>query len=56
MHPKVAQAIEEIDAAIFSGDTFCTVDSALELFNTLLRWQRELTSHLATAIEEQNAL
>lgn len=54
MHPKVAQALEEIDAAIFSGDTFDDLDSALELFNRMLRWQRELTDKLATALKDRD--
>jgi hypothetical protein len=42
MHPKVAQAIQEIDAAVFNGDTFEDPDDRAELLEYIARWTREL--------------
>jgi hypothetical protein len=42
MHPKVAQAIQEIDAAVFNSDTFDDPDDKAELQRFLDRWCREL--------------
>lgn len=42
MHPKVAGAIQEIDAALFNGDTFDDPDDRAELVAYVERWSREL--------------
>lgn len=44
MHPKVAQAIQEIDSAIFNGDTFEDPDDRAELLAHIARWTRELSA------------
>lgn len=44
MHPKVADAFEEIDAAIFSGDTFWDKDNMDKLEKFLGRWYRGMVS------------
>lgn len=51
MHPSVTRAIEEIDAAIFSGDTFLNEENNAEMRDMLDRWQRGLNEHKET-IEE----
>ena len=43
MHPKVKQAIQEIDAAVFSGDTFEEPEAKAELLRHATRWVRELS-------------
>lgn len=42
MHPKVASAIEEIDAAVFSGDTFEDPAARAKLVEYMAAWTREL--------------
>ncbi len=42
MHPKLAHAIQEIDAAVFNGDTFDDPDARAELLHYIERWTREL--------------
>lgn len=42
MHPKVAQAIQEIDAAVFNGDTFEDSDDRAELLEYIARWKSRL--------------
>ncbi len=42
MHPKVAGAIQEIDAALFSGDTFDDPDNRAELRAYVETWAQEL--------------
>lgn len=44
MHPRVAQAIQEIDAAVFNGDTFEDPDDRAELLAYVARWTRELST------------
>lgn len=44
MHPKVAEAIQEIDAALFHGDTFDDPDDRAELRVYVERWMKELES------------
>ena len=41
MHEKVRQALEEIDAALFSGDTFEDPDNRAVLEEYLERWTAE---------------
>ncbi len=47
MHPKVAGAIQEIDAALFNGDTFDDPDDRAELVEYVRRWSRELGLELS---------
>lgn len=42
MHPSVAKAIQEIDAAVMNGDTFENPDARKELLEYIERWKREL--------------
>ena len=39
MHPNVRQAIEEIDSALFSGDTFYNEEDRILLVQFLNRWR-----------------
>lgn len=40
MHPAVVEAFEEIDAAVFSGDTFMSHEGRTELRKYLARWNQ----------------
>ena len=42
MHPSVERAIQEIDAAVFNGDTFEDPEARIELKAYLERWMRRL--------------
>jgi hypothetical protein len=42
MHPKVKQALEEIDAAVFNGDTFEDEEARNELLDYISSWKREV--------------
>lgn len=42
LHPSTAQAFDEIDAALFSGDTFLSEANASVLENFIQRWSRGL--------------
>ncbi len=42
MHSKVAGAIQEIDAALFNGDTFDGPEDRAELASYVERWSKEL--------------
>ena len=42
MHPKVAEAIQQIDAAIFNGDTFEEPEARGELIEYIERWCKRL--------------
>lgn len=42
MHPKVHEAIHQIDAALFNGDTFDQPEARAELHEYVRRWAREL--------------
>lgn len=42
MRQYIEQAIEDIDAAIFSGDAFVDKDARKEMRETLARWERRL--------------
>jgi hypothetical protein len=42
MHPKVKQALEEIDAALYSGDTFYDGEARAELYEYVCSWQRRI--------------
>lgn len=41
MHPRVAEAFEQIDAALFNGDTFDDPENEKHLFEYLGRWLRK---------------
>ncbi len=51
IHPKVEEAFQEIDAAMFSGDCFHYLDSRERLTYFLKRWQKGL-DELVTELEE----
>jgi len=40
IHPDVLEALEQIDAAVFSGDTFQTQEARQWLHSYLERWNR----------------
>lgn len=42
MHPRVAEAFQEIDAGIYSGDTFQATQDHLYLAAYVQRWSQEL--------------
>ncbi len=42
MHPRVAQALEVIDAAVMNGDTFHDPEVAAQLLEYMQRWAQEL--------------
>lgn len=42
MHPNLARAIQEIDAAVFNGDTFEDPNDRAELLGYIARWTKEL--------------
>ena len=42
IHPDVMEAIDQIDAAVFSGDTFANREGAAKLQLYIDRWQRQL--------------
>ncbi|AWY09226.1 hypothetical protein vBRpoSV10_104 [Ruegeria phage vB_RpoS-V10] len=44
MHPSVENALEEIDAAVFSGDTFVREENRVILQEYLGRWSRAMVS------------
>lgn len=52
MHPKVKQALEEIDAAVFNGDTFEDANNRAELMGTIARWQRELGAEAPDSVAD----
>lgn len=41
MHPKVEEAFQQIDAALFNGDTFDSPEDKKHLHDYLLRWLKE---------------
>lgn len=57
VHPAVEEAIDEIDAAIFTGDAFINAENIKEMERMMTRWQRGLDSHKELiadiALEEQ---
>lgn len=54
MHPSITGAIDEIDAAMFSGDTFLNEENNAEMQKMLDRWQRGLNEHKETIKELKN--
>ena len=55
MHPKVEQAIQEIDAAFFSGDAFVDHDARREIRNYIEAWERKLSELDADDVEAASA-
>ncbi|AMO44161.1 hypothetical protein DSS3P8_103 [Roseobacter phage DSS3P8] len=51
MHPSVENALEEIDAAVFSGDTFVREENRTILEEYMGRWARAMTSFAADEAE-----
>lgn len=45
VHLSIIRAIDEIDAAIFSGNTFLDEENNAKMQKMLDRWQRELNEH-----------
>lgn len=43
LHPDVKEALDQIDAAIFTGDTFFNPENMEELKTFIGRWNREIT-------------
>lgn len=48
----VDDAIEAIDAGIFSGDTFHNTEAIAELREQMARWERGLKEHEASLRDE----
>lgn len=48
MHPNVARAIQEIDAAVFNGDTFEEPEARKELIEYIESWLRRLSEPITT--------
>ena len=44
MHPKIEEAFQEIDAAVFSSDTFEDVENRKRLKSFIDRWEGEMSS------------
>ena len=44
IHPKVVEAIDEIDAAFFSGDQFHDDAALQEIERFLIRWGKEVAN------------
>lgn len=42
LHPNILNAFQEIDAALFSGDSFYSPENKKELERYILRWNKEL--------------
>lgn len=42
LHPNILNAFQEIDAALFSGDSFYSPENKKELERYILRWNQEL--------------
>lgn len=51
MHPNVARAIQEIDAAVFNGDTFEEPEARAELLEYVNSWLRRLSEPIITGDE-----
>jgi len=51
IHPDVRRALEQIDAAVFSGDTFHDDGARAEFFEYLVAWRMEIDD-----LEEQEPL
>jgi len=51
IHPTVANAIQQIDAAVFSGDTFDEPEARAELVEYIERWTRRLAEPIEVESE-----
>lgn len=51
LHPKVENAFQELDAALYSGDTFIDGANIQMMQGYLDRWNRALVEHRATLKE-----
>lgn len=51
LHPKLENALQEIDAAMYSGDTFIDGANIQMMQGYLDRWNRGLVEHRATLKE-----
>lgn len=51
IHPKVENALQELDAALYSGDTFIDGANIQMMQGYLDRWNRCLVEHRATLKE-----
>lgn len=54
VHPAVAEAVDQIDAAVFSGDSFVDISNAIVLQQNIERWKRKLAEHMEVVIESLN--
>ena len=45
MHPDVKDAIEQIDAAFFSGDTFDSGENLTKIKEYVERWSRKISEN-----------
>jgi hypothetical protein len=54
MHPKVEEAFEEIDAALYSGDAFYNDEERIRLRELLGRWQRKVDEIEEFKVNESN--
>ncbi len=52
IHFKVSEAIEEIDAALFSGDSFFLIENLEELERILERWEKR-KNEIKTFLSEE---
>lgn len=63
MHPIVARSIQEIDAALFNGDTFDDLGDRAELVSYVERWAKELADlehrarlkHLGEVLDKESS-
>lgn len=53
IHPKVANAIQEIDAAVFNGPTFDEPEARAELTEYIERWTRRLAEPIEVESEPE---
>lgn len=54
MHPSIEKAIDEIDAAMFSGDTFMDPSNHNSFQEQLDRWQRGLDEFAELITDEES--
>ena len=52
LNRHAAKSINELDAAVFSGDSFFEIEAIETLENYLARWQRGLNEHRASLLAE----
>ena len=54
MHPHLAHAIQEIDAAVFNGDVFEDPDERTEMVEYLVRWCKRLKREITALSNDRN--